>query len=160
MQLIHIEPQTSGEAGGITSSLRCEIAAWRKPEEMKLASLWKLTVYGLQHFQQHGYWVSLFYRKCHSTGTCLTGLTGIKPDYSTVMFCGCLKLSCEKINPEDLREEGFGSVVAPIYYKIYMYRVYTVDSRKTVSSKIRILIWKQRDSCFKAVRYIWKTINH
>ena len=35
MQLIHIEPQTSGEAGGITSSLRCEIAAWRKPEEDK-----------------------------------------------------------------------------------------------------------------------------
>lgn len=33
MQLIHIEPQTSGEAGGITSSLRCEIAACRKPEE-------------------------------------------------------------------------------------------------------------------------------
>lgn len=35
MQLIHIEPQTSGEAGGITSSLRCETAAWRKPEEDK-----------------------------------------------------------------------------------------------------------------------------
>lgn len=33
MQLIHIEPQTSGEAEGITSSLCCEIAALRKPEE-------------------------------------------------------------------------------------------------------------------------------
>lgn len=45
MQLIHIEPQTSGEAGGITSSLCCDIAACSKPDEGEASeSLKKLLV--------------------------------------------------------------------------------------------------------------------
>lgn len=33
MQVIHTELQTSEEARGIICSLRCELTAWRKPEE-------------------------------------------------------------------------------------------------------------------------------
>lgn len=63
MQLIHIEPQTSGEAGGITSSLHCEIAAWRKPEEEEASFILETRCLLSKALQQHGYWVSPLHRK-------------------------------------------------------------------------------------------------
>lgn len=63
MQLIHIEPQTSGEAGGITSSLRCENAAWRKPEEDEASFILETRCLLSTALQQHGYWVSPHHRR-------------------------------------------------------------------------------------------------
>lgn len=53
MQVIHIELQMPGEARGITSILRCEIAAWRKPEEEIPRT--SLEAYCSLYCQQHGY---------------------------------------------------------------------------------------------------------
>ena len=63
MELIHIEPQTLGEARGITRTSAVRSQAEGSQRKTKPASLWKPAVYCPQHLQQHAYSVSSLHKK-------------------------------------------------------------------------------------------------